>query len=49
MMYTMFTRTGSIVTRNKAENLEEAIDFFAKMKKLSKKEFLKLFLVTESK
>ena len=49
MMYTMITRTGSVVTRNKANNLEEAIDFFAKMKQLPKEEFLKLFLVTEIK
>ena len=31
------------------DNLEEAINYFAKMKQLPKKEFLKLFLVTEVK
>ncbi len=48
MMYTMITRTGSVVTRNKANNLEEAIDFFAKMKQLPKEEFLKLFSVVKN-
>ena len=48
MMYTMITRTGSVVTRNKAEILEETIDFFAKMKQLPKEEFLKLFSVVKN-
>lgn len=47
--YAMTTRTGSIVIKTQANNLEEAISYFSKMKQLSRKEFLKLFLVTEIK
>ena len=47
--YAMTTRTGSIVTKANANNLEEAINYFAKMKQLPEKDFLKLFLVTEIK
>jgi hypothetical protein len=49
MMYAMSTRTGSVVIKKQADNLEEAINYFAKMKQLPKTEFLKLFLVTEIK
>ena len=49
MMYAMSTRTGSVVIKKQADNLEEAIDFFSRMKQLPKEEFLKLFLVTEIK
>ena len=49
MMYAMSTRTGSVVIKKQADNLEEAINYFAKMKQLPKEEFLKLFLVTEIK
>ena len=49
MMYAMSTRTGSVVIKKQADNLEEAINYFAKMKQLPKKEFLKLFFVTEVK
>ena len=45
----MTTRTGSVVIKTDADNLEEAINYFAKMKQLPKEEFLKLFLVTEIK
>jgi hypothetical protein len=45
----MTTRTGSIVIKTNAGNLDEAISYFAKMKQLPKKEFLKLFIVTEIK
>ena len=45
----MATRTGSVVITTSADSLEEAIGFFSKMKQLPKKEFLKLFLVTEIK
>jgi hypothetical protein len=48
-MYAMSTRTGSVVIKKQADNLEEAINYFAKMKQLPKTEFLKLFLVTEIK
>ena len=48
MTYAMTTRTGDILIKTEqANNLEEAIEHFARMKQLSKKEFLKLFLVTE--
>ena len=45
--YAMTTRTGSIVIKTRANNLEEAINYFVKMKQLPRKEFLKLFIVTE--
>jgi hypothetical protein len=47
MTYMMTTRTGSVVIKTKANSLEEAIEHFAKMKQLPRKEFLKIFLVTE--
>ena len=47
MMYAMSTRTGSVVIKKQADNLEEAINYFAKMKQLPRKEFLKLFIVTK--
>ena len=49
MMYAMSTRTGSVVIKTYANSLEEAINHFIKMKQLPKKEFLKLFIVTEIK
>ena len=48
MMYAMTTRMGSVVIKKHADNLEEAIDFFAKMKQLPKEEFLKLFSVVKN-
>tara|TARA_B100000131_G_C17614726_1_gene409168 strand:+ start:190 stop:342 length:153 start_codon:yes stop_codon:yes gene_type:complete len=45
--FAMTTRTGSVVIKTKADNLEEAINYFAKMKQLPRKEFLKLFMVTK--
>jgi hypothetical protein len=48
-MYVMTTRTGDVVIRKEANSLEEAINFFCKLKQLPRKEFLKLFLVTELK
>ena len=45
--FAMTTRTGSVVIKTKANNLEEAINYFAKMKQLPRKEFLKLFVVTK--
>ena len=45
--FAMTTRTGSVVIKTKADSLEEAIDFFSKMKQLPKEEFLKLFNVTK--
>tara|TARA_R110002020_G_scaffold73241_1_gene187810 strand:+ start:414 stop:563 length:150 start_codon:yes stop_codon:yes gene_type:complete len=45
--YAMTTRMGSIVIKKQANSLEEAIEYFIKMKQLPRKEFLKLFTVTE--
>ena len=45
--FAMTTRTGSVVIKTRADNLEEAINYFAKMKQLPRKEFLKLFIVTK--
>tara|TARA_Y100001963_G_C6545428_1_gene337437 strand:+ start:470 stop:622 length:153 start_codon:yes stop_codon:yes gene_type:complete len=47
--YAMTTREGSVVIKTSADSLEEAINYFSKMKQLPKEEFLKLFLVTEIK
>ena len=47
MMYAMSTRTGSVVIKKQADSLEEAIDFFSRMKQLPKEEFLKIFLITK--
>ena len=47
MTYIMTTRTGSVVIKTKANSLEEAIDFFCKLKQLPREEFLKIFLVTQ--
>ena len=38
----------NVVFKTKASNLEEAINYFSKIKQLPKKEFLKLFLVVKS-
>ena len=46
--FAMTTRTGSVVMKTNADNLEEAIDYFAKIKQLPKEEFKKLFLVIKS-
>ena len=47
--FAMTTRMGSVVIKTKADSLKEAINYFAKMKQLSREEFLKLFIVTEIK
>ena len=47
--YAMTTRTGSVVIKTNADSLENAINYFSKMKQLPREEFLKLFLVTEIK
>tara|TARA_R110001583_G_scaffold6150_4_gene31966 strand:- start:1539 stop:1688 length:150 start_codon:yes stop_codon:yes gene_type:complete len=48
MIYVMTTRhKGTVVIKKQANNLEEAIEYFSKMKQLPRKEFLKLFLVTK--
>ena len=49
IQYAMTTRNGSVVIKTNANSLEEAVEFFSRMKQLPKKEFLKLFLVTEIK
>ena len=44
----MCTRNGDIVIKTEnANNIEEAINYFSKIKQLPRKEFLKLFIVTE--
>ena len=48
MMYAMSTRTGSIVIKKEANSLEEAINYFSKMKQLPKEEFLKIFVVNKT-
>ena len=48
MTYAMTTRTGDIIIKTeKADSLEGAINYFSKLKQLPRKEFLKLFLVTQ--
>ena len=47
--YAMTTRMGSVVIKANADNLEEAINYFSKMKQLPREEFLKLFVVTKIK
>ena len=49
MTYIMSTKTGDVVIKREANSLEEAIDFFCKLKQLPREEFLKIFLVTELK
>ena len=49
MKYAMSTKNGSVVIKKEANSLEEAIDFFCKLKQLPKEEFLKIFLVTKLK
>ena len=46
--FAMTTRTGSVVIKTQADSLEEAIEYFSRMKQLPRKEFLKLFMVTET-
>ena len=48
MIYAMSTRTGSIVIKKEANSLEEAINYFSKMKQLPKEEFLKIFVVNKT-
>ena len=49
MTYVMSTIKGDVVIRKEADSLEEAINFFCKLKQLPREEFLKIFLVTELK
>ena len=49
MTYAMLTRNDSVVIKKEANSLEEAISFFSRSKQLPRKEFLKLFKVTEIK
>ena len=46
--FAMATKTGSVVIKTKADNLEEAINYFSKMKQLPKEEFLKIFVVNKT-
>ena len=48
--YAMSIKNGSdIVFKTKAGSLEEAIEFFRKLKQMSKEDFNELFIVTETK
>ena len=47
--YAMATRTGSVVIKTNANSLEEAINYFTKIKQLPKEDLLKLFIITEIK
>ena len=49
MTYIMSTKTGDVVIKREANSLEEAIDFFCKLKQLPREECLKIFLVTKLK
>ena len=48
MMYSLLTKTGSIITRKDANNLEEAIDMFSKLKGFTREQFLNIFIVEQS-
>jgi len=48
--YAMSIKDGNgLVFRTKAVSLEEATEYFRKLKKMSKKDFNKLFIVSEIK
>ena len=48
--YTMSIKNGNgLVFKTDANSLEEAKEFFRKLKQMSKKDFNKLFIVTEAK
>ena len=49
MIYGMATKNGDIVGKITADSLEEATNYFAKVKQLPKKDLLKLFIITEIK
>ena len=49
MIYGMATKSGDIVGKTTADNLEEAINYFTKIKQLPKEDLLKLFILTEIK
>jgi hypothetical protein len=45
--YQLKTKSGETIKKIDAESLEQAIDFFSDIKQLTKKQLLKLFIVTE--
>jgi len=48
--YAMFIKDGNgLVFKTNANSLEEAKEFFIKLKQMSKEDFNKLFIVTEAK
>ena len=48
--YAMSIKDGNgLVFKTKANSLEEAKEFFRKLKQISKEDFNKLFIVTEAK
>lgn len=46
--YVLKTNDGEIVKRINASDLDDAIDYFTKMKKLKKKQLLKIFEVAKA-
>ena len=48
--YSMSIKNGNgLVFKTKSNSLEEAIEFFIKLKQMSKEDFNKIFVVTEVK
>jgi len=48
--YTLSIKNGDgLVFKTKSNSLEEAKEYFRKLKQMSKKDFNKLFIVTETK
>ena len=48
--YAMSIKNGNgLVFKTKSTSLEEAIEFFRKLKQMSKEDFNELFIVTETK
>ena len=47
MMYSMLTKSGTVITKKHASSLEEAIDIFSKTKQLTRSQFLSIFMVEQ--
>ena len=45
MMYSLLTKNGNTITRKDADNLEEAIDMFARLKGFTREQFLNIFIL----
>jgi len=51
-MKTFYLRTKStkeVITKTNCYSIEEAIDYFSKVKRLPKRDLVSIFLITESK